>query len=181
MQSPVSYDVLMERYKGELPHHVDQTLEDDVLLTLSEEEALNAVREWMASAGPPVLHPDGIEESSANIKAIYYEDEDGNPLPPMTVEEYEALESEGDAFINYDRSCPRQCLLRKTSRRRWCASLRRATRLRGCSRPIHDPRRAASPGGSRGLHPRFSRTSQRQREQRNGDAEHRSSAPAPRR
>lgn len=101
----------MERYKGELPHHIDEVLETEYLETLDEEEAVRAAREWVESAAPPVLHPDGIEESSANLAAVYYGDEEHNPLPPMTVEQYQALEREHDAVICHDDSWEPQCLL----------------------------------------------------------------------
>jgi hypothetical protein len=65
----------------------------------------------MAAAPAPVLHPDGIEEHAANVDAIYYTDENGDPLPPMTVEEYQTLEEAGEAFICHDATWPRVCLL----------------------------------------------------------------------
>ena len=56
----------------------------------------------MADAPAPVLLADGVEVTALGVERFHYASEGGEPMAPMSLDEYRALEDEGEALEWWD-------------------------------------------------------------------------------
>ena len=100
------YDVMVERFRGTAPNGLEETLDAENFDFDDPEAACEKARAAVQSAPTPVLLPDGIEMTQAQVEAYYYTDEDDEPLPPKSRDEYQALEDAGKAFLAWTNEWP---------------------------------------------------------------------------
>ena len=84
----IIYQLRLERMPGPHYREVEDTVDGETFNYFAPEPALERGRSELTTRPGPVVTPDSVEIWQAQIEALYYCDEHGEPLPPMSMEQY---------------------------------------------------------------------------------------------